>query len=103
MWVLPAHSPAVAARLESVFDPEQAVRARSAPGGTAPDAVENYTNRSPYPMLHLLREASISEVAGCPSELLEIPKRNQQTLRALGKEKILQRLKAIRDDFGPRP
>ena len=71
--------------------------------GTAPDAVENYTNRSPYPMLHLLREASISEVAGCPSELLEIPKRNQQTLRVLGKEKILQKLKAIRADFGPRP
>jgi argininosuccinate lyase len=36
---LPAHSPAVAARLESVFDPDQAVRSRSAPGGTAPDAV----------------------------------------------------------------
>jgi argininosuccinate lyase len=38
--VLPAHSPAVAARLESLFDPEQAVRARSAEGGTAPEAVK---------------------------------------------------------------
>ena len=37
--VLPAHSPGVAARLESVFDPDQAVRSRSAPGGTAPEAV----------------------------------------------------------------
>jgi len=36
---LPAHSPAVAARLESVFDPDQAVRSRAATGGTAPDAV----------------------------------------------------------------
>lgn len=26
---------------------------------TAPDAIENCTNRSPYPTLHLLREASI--------------------------------------------
>jgi argininosuccinate lyase len=38
--VLPAHSPTVAARLESVFDPDQAVRSRSAPGGTAPEAVK---------------------------------------------------------------
>src|SRR5207237_6907058 len=32
--------------------------------GTDPGDVENYTNRSPYPMLHLLREQSISHVAG---------------------------------------
>jgi hypothetical protein len=62
---------------------------------TAPDAVENYTNRSPYPMLHLLREESVSAVAGNPDELLEIPKRNIETLRCLGKEKILERFKAI--------
>jgi argininosuccinate lyase len=37
--VLPAHSPTVSARLEAVFDPEQAVRTRAAAGGTAPDAV----------------------------------------------------------------
>ena len=34
--------------------------------GVEPGAVENYTNRSPYPMLHLLREESISAVAGKP-------------------------------------
>jgi argininosuccinate lyase len=38
--VLPAHSPAVAARLASVFDPDEAVRSRSAAGGTAPEAVK---------------------------------------------------------------
>lgn len=64
---------------------------------TDPGAVENYTNRSPFPMLHLLREESISEVAGDPSELLEIPRRNIETLRGLGREKILERLKAIED------
>ena len=37
--VLPAHSPAVAARLDALFDPEAAVRAKAARGGTAPDAV----------------------------------------------------------------
>jgi argininosuccinate lyase len=36
---LASQSPAVAARLESLFDPDQAVRAKAAPGGTAPDAV----------------------------------------------------------------
>src|SRR5215471_13716862 len=29
--------------------------------GTEPNAAENYTNRSPYPMLHLLRETSVSQ------------------------------------------
>lgn len=37
--VLPAHSPAVASRLTELFDPETAVRSRSLPGGTAPEAV----------------------------------------------------------------
>jgi argininosuccinate lyase len=32
-------SPAVAARVESLFDPRQAVRTKAARGGTAPDAV----------------------------------------------------------------
>jgi uncharacterized protein len=60
-----------------------------------PDAVENYTNRSPYPMLHLLREASISEVADDRTELLAIPRRNIATLKALGRDKVRTMLKAI--------
>jgi argininosuccinate lyase len=36
---LPAVSPKVAARLREIFDPDAAVRAKAAPGGTAPDAV----------------------------------------------------------------
>jgi uncharacterized protein len=63
--------------------------------GAEPGAAENYTNRSPYPMLHLLREESISAVAGDPGELLEIPRRNVESLRTLGLEKILEKLKAI--------
>jgi uncharacterized protein len=63
--------------------------------GTDPGAVENYTNRSPYPMLHLLREESISEVAGAMNDRLEIPRRNIETLKGLGRERILEKLKAI--------
>jgi hypothetical protein len=43
--------------------------------GTEPGAVENYTNRPPFPMLHLLREESISAVASDPDERLRIPRR----------------------------
>jgi argininosuccinate lyase len=37
--MLAAHSPAVAARLDAVFDPDAAVRAKAVRGGTAPEAV----------------------------------------------------------------
>jgi hypothetical protein len=60
-----------------------------------PDAAENYTNRSPFPMLHLLREESIATSGPADDELLEIPKRNIETLRAIGRAKILDKLKAI--------
>ena len=36
---LPEHSPEVASKLESEFDPDEAIRTRSLPGGTAPEAV----------------------------------------------------------------
>jgi len=62
--------------------------------GTAQNAVENYTNRSPYPMLHLLREESISEVATDPAMLDAIPQRNIQTLRGLGLAEIQHRLRS---------
>ncbi len=64
-------------------------------GDCTADAVENYTNRSPYPMLHLLREDSITQIADDADKLLEIPTRNMETLRTLGREKILERLEAI--------
>jgi argininosuccinate lyase len=37
--VLASHSPSVAGRLDALFDPAEAVRAKGAPGGTAPEAV----------------------------------------------------------------
>jgi hypothetical protein len=63
--------------------------------GTEPDAAENYTNRSPYSMLHLLREASVSQVADASDEVLKIPRRNIQTMRSLGQEHIRKRLRAL--------
>jgi uncharacterized protein len=54
--------------------------------GTAPDDVTNYTNRSPYPTLHLLREASVERAVASVSDPAEIYKRNLETLRRLGME-----------------
>ena len=56
--------------------------------GTRPDDVANYTNRSPYPMLHLLREDSVSAVNDDPEKLAEIPRRNVETLRRLGLARV---------------
>lgn len=52
------------------------------------DDPANYTNRSPYPMLHLLREESISEALEHYPNTEEIPERNIALLRKMGVEKI---------------
>ncbi len=50
------------------------------------DAPENFTNRSPYPMLHLLREASIERAIAAFPDAAAIYRRNIGTLQALGVE-----------------
>ncbi|WP_439102761.1 DUF1415 domain-containing protein [Congregibacter sp.] len=56
--------------------------------GTAPDDAENYSNRSPYPMLHLLREDSVERaVAGHP-DINRVPDDNIRTLNDLGAQKL---------------
>jgi uncharacterized protein len=54
--------------------------------GTQPGDIENYTNRSPYPMLHLLREASVDRAIAAVPDTDEIYRRNIRTLRTLGHE-----------------
>jgi hypothetical protein len=63
--------------------------------GTEPDVAENYTNRSPYPMLHLLRETSVSQAVDTSDDVLKIPRRNIETMRNLGQQRILKRLRAL--------
>lgn len=54
--------------------------------GTGADDAENYTNRSPFPMLHLLREESMEKaIAGYPDTHL-IPEKNIQRVTSLGVE-----------------
>jgi uncharacterized protein len=51
---------------------------------TQPEDIANYTNRSPYPMLHLLREASVERAIAAAGNPEEIYRRNIRTLRKLG-------------------
>jgi hypothetical protein len=52
--------------------------------GTPADDIANATNRSPFPMLHLLREASIERAVAAFPEPEAIYEANMRTLRALG-------------------
>jgi len=54
--------------------------------GTAPDDLGNYTNRAPFPTLHLLREASIERAVAAFPEAETIYQRNIETLQKLGLE-----------------
>jgi len=53
---------------------------------TKPDDITNFTNRSPYPTLHLLREDSIEEAVAAFPEAEMIFEKNIETLRKLGHE-----------------
>jgi len=51
--------------------------------GTEPDDVTNRTNRSPYPTLHLLREASVERALENYPDADDIPRRNIEKMRRL--------------------
>jgi len=52
--------------------------------GTRVDDVSNATNRSPYPTLHLLREASVDRAVAAFPDAESIYEKNIRTLEALG-------------------
>ncbi|MDD2883924.1 MAG: DUF1415 domain-containing protein [Dechloromonas sp.] len=52
--------------------------------GSAPDEIANYTNRSPYPSLHLLRESSIDRAVAAFPDAADIFERNISTMETLG-------------------
>lgn len=54
--------------------------------GSDVDDVGNATNRAPYPMLHLLREASVDRAVESAADADAIVERNLRTLEALGAE-----------------
>lgn len=54
--------------------------------GTAPDDIDNFSNRSPYPTLHLLREESVERAVAAFGDTSRIFQANIETLRRLGRE-----------------
>jgi len=53
-------------------------------GGTDVDDIENFTNRTPYTTLHLLREASIDKAVAAYPDASLIFERNMEVLNKLG-------------------
>lgn len=57
-----------------------------------PEAVEHYTNRSPWPILHVLREDSLSRVLDRHPAPQAIPERNMALMAELGRERLVRQL-----------
>ena len=64
-------------------------------GGEPADDVSHFTNRSPYPMLHFIRQAMLSREIENISDTEEIPRRNIVRLRTMGMSKIQRLLSSI--------
>jgi hypothetical protein len=69
-------------------------------GGTDPDDAENYTNRSPYPMLHIIREDSIARAIADSPNAEQIPVRNIELMNQLGQDKLQALMQACIDGGG---
>lgn len=54
--------------------------------GTEPEDAENLTNRAPYPILHIIREASLEKALQYYPDADEIPERNRARVEALSAE-----------------
>ncbi len=66
--------------------------------GTEPDDVSNATNRSPYPTLHLIREASIDRAVAAFPEAEAIFEVNIETMQKLGPDGWAALQQQCRDD-----
>ncbi len=65
--------------------------------GEADGDAAAYTNRAPFPTLHLLRECDVdAALAGLPDAGAAVPARNAAALRALGAPALEARLEALR-------
>ena len=69
--------------------------------GTDSADAENYTNRSPYPMLHLIREESLERAIAAYPDVDKIPLRNTELMSILGEDKLQRLLQACFDGSKP--
>lgn len=66
-------------------------------GTNSPDR-ENYTNRSPYPTLHIIRESSLSEVLAIHPDPESIPSTNIDTMNALSPKQMKAYFSSVRTE-----
>lgn len=57
-------------------------------GGTEKNDASNYTNRSPYPMVHVLREESVSRAVDSHPAVDSIPEKNMEVANEKGIEEM---------------
>ncbi|MEH6635350.1 MAG: DUF1415 domain-containing protein [Halioglobus sp.] len=69
--------------------------------GEAEGAASHYSNRAPYPIIHLLREAMLSRVLDDCADPDQIPDKNIETLTAIGVEELERRWQAMFDTDPP--
>ena len=60
--------------------------------GTKVDDAENFTNRAPYPILHILRESSLDRAVELHPNTEQIPLDNIQLMNKLGGEHMAKLL-----------
>lgn len=65
--------------------------------GTAVGDVENFTNRSPYPLLHILREASLARSIAAYPDVEQIAVRNIEQMKRLGCEELQSLIQGCSD------
>lgn len=56
--------------------------------GTDEADAENFSNRAPYPVLHLIREASVERAVAEYPDIDLVPARNIERMNSLGREKL---------------
>jgi len=56
--------------------------------GTEPEELGNYTNRAPYPTLHLLREEDVSRAVDNHPDPESIPADNVERLHEMGRDEV---------------
>lgn len=68
--------------------------------GVETDDLSHWTNRSPFPMIHIIREDQMSRVLMHYDNPEEIPERNIKRLRELGREGLIKRFPPFSEFVG---
>ena len=63
--------------------------------GSSENDAANFSNRSPYPMLHLLRESSLEKAIAAYKDIDQVPQNNIDRLQQIGYPNMQKTLKKI--------